>query len=390
MAPWLVDSAIRKQLAVVFELKVEEESFLTMAVQLGVAIGCLVSGVFGMADRFSAKKLVFAASCVAGGLNALIMVWQERDGFGFAIVTRLGIGICMALIYPPLMKITSSLFKFNRGLAMGTIISSVVIATAVPFLIRALLDTASWQTVVTITSVIGPIGGLMVFQIQNGPFHVASRGAFDASMIPVIMSRKEVLLPILGYLTHMWELYALWGSISAFIERKAEMDGGNGGDVQMLAALVAFFVISAGGVGSVVGGRFSDRFGRTMTCIVSLSISGLMSGLIGFVSMGDDSLAGVIIVAMIWGFAIVPDSSQFSTMITELADHRFVGTALTLQVATGYTLTLGSIWLMPVVAQEFGFENQFFFLTPSPFLGVLIMLWLRQLPEAKKMCGGLM
>ena len=39
-------------------------------------------------------------------------------------------------------------------------------------------------------------------------------------------------------------------------------------------------------------------------------------------------------VALVWGASVVADSAQFSTMVTELRDPAYVGTALTLQLAT--------------------------------------------------------
>ena len=54
-------------------------------------------------------------------------------------------------------------------------------------------------------------------------------------------------------------------------------------------------------------------------------------------------------VGLVWGFSVVADSAQFSTMVTELADQAYVGTALTLQLAIGFTLTVATIWLIPVL-----------------------------------------
>ena len=57
----------------------------------------------------------------------------------------------------------------------------------------------------------------------------------------------------------------------------------------------------------------------------------------------------VLLVGLVWGFTVVGDSAQFSTMVTELADQVYVGTALTIQLALGFTLTVATIWLIPVL-----------------------------------------
>jgi MFS family permease len=96
----------------------------------------------------------------------------------------------------------------------------------------------------------------------------------------------------------------------------------------------------------------------------------------------------VLLVALVWGFAVVADSAQFSTMVTELADQAYVGTALTLQLALGFTITIATIWLIPVLQDAFGWRWAFLILAPGPILGVLAMLRLKSLPEAGRIAGG--
>lgn len=96
----------------------------------------------------------------------------------------------------------------------------------------------------------------------------------------------------------------------------------------------------------------------------------------------------VLLVALIWGFAVVADSAQFSTMVTELADQAYVGTALTLQLALGFTIMVATIWLIPFLEVAFGWRWAFAFLAPGPALGVLAMLRLKSLPEAIRIGGG--
>ena len=93
-------------------------------------------------------------------------------------------------------------------------------------------------------------------------------------------------------------------------------------------------------------------------------------------------------VALVWGFTVVGDSAQFSTIVTELADQVYVGTALTLQLALGFTLTVATIWLIPVFEDAFGWGWAFAFLAPGPALGVAAMLRLRASPEAALIAGG--
>ena len=49
------------------------------------------------------------------------------------------------------------------------------------------------------------------------------------------------------------------------------------------------------------------------------------------------------------------ESAQYSAMATELSDQDTVGTALTLQMALGFSVTVASIFAIPLVEVRFGF-----------------------------------
>ena len=82
------------------------------------------------------------------------------------------------------------------------------------------------------------------------------------------------------------------------------------------------------------------------------------------------------------------DSAQFSTMVTELAEQSYVGTVLTLQLAIGFTLTVATIWLVPVLRESHGWGVAFAALVPGPALGILAMLRLMRSPKAARLARG--
>ena len=53
---------------------------------------------------------------------------------------------------------------------------------------------------------------------------------------------------------------------------------------------------------------------------------------------------------VVWGFAVVADSAQFSALVSERAPADAIGTALTLQTSLGFLLTMVTIDLLPRVA----------------------------------------
>ena len=138
--------------------------------------------------------------------------------------------------------------------------------------------------------------------------------------------------------------------------------------------------------GCVAGGILGDRWGRTRTTAASLAVSGACALSIGWLIGASPIL--VLGVGLVWGFAVVADSAQFSTMVTEVADQRYVGTALTLQLAIGFTLTIATLWLVPLVRDAAGWGWAFVLLAPGPAAGLVAMLRLKASPEARLIAGG--
>ena len=101
-------------------------------------------------------------------------------------------------------------------------------------------------------------------------------------------------------------------------------------------------------------------------------VSALCALSIGFFL--DGPLWCLLAVALVWGFSVIGDSAQFATLVTELADQAYVGTALTIQLAFGFTLSVATIWLIPIVDHSFGWHWAFAFLVPGPVIGALAMI----------------
>ena len=95
----------------------------------------------------------------------------------------------------------------------------------------------------------------------------------------------------------------------------------------------------------------------------------------------DAPLPVVLGVGLVWGFWVVADSAQFSTIVTEVVDARWVGTALTVQLAVGFTLTVFTIFLVPIVRDAWGWGWAFLLLAPGPMLGAWAMRALRLGPR---------
>ena len=384
MAPWFSASAVAPALAAAWHLGPSGTAGLTISVQLGFVAGALVSSILTLADIWSARRLV-AGSAIAAGLATIGVALSPGPAVGFGL--RFLTGAALAGVYPPGMKIAAGWFREARGWAIGILVGALTLGSAAPHLVRWVVPADAWRTVLTVAAAFALLGGALVLRVpHDGPF-AAPSPPFSWSAAPQLLRDRAVLLANLGYLGHMWELYAMWTWMAAFVTASEISRQGSGGDVQAVAALVTFGVVGIGAVGCWLGGKYADRRGRTLVTSAAMAVSGCCCLLVGFL-FGKPLWALVPLLA-IWGISVVADSAQFSTAISELAPRQYVGTALTLQTSIGFLLTAVTISLLPVAAATIGWRWSMSVLAIGPALGVWAMQALRRRPEAERLAGGL-
>ena len=91
---------------------------------------------------------------------------------------------------------------------------------------------------------------------------------------------------------------------------------------------------------------------------------------------------------MIWGITVVPDSPQYSVMITELSDQDYIGTSLTVQTSVGFGITLISIRLLPSFVHMVSWSFGFTLLAVGPLIGILALILLRRESDSTKIGQG--
>lgn len=379
MSTWFSASAVLPQLRSAWALTPSSAAWLTIAVQIGFVCGALVSSLFNVADIVSPRHVIMGGAIGAGVANFLLLF---AGGPEAGIPLRFATGFFLAGVYPPAFKLISTWFRDDRGLALGILAAAIVVGNGIPHLVNG-LGGLDWQIVILVVSIQSLIGGLIAeFGIRKGPYPFPT-AVFDPRQIGLALTNRGVRLAALGYIGHMWELFAMYAWILVFFIDVFKIQGVG---TESTAAYATFVVFAVGGIGAWVGGILSDRWGRTNTTILMMSISGTCAILIGFLFHSNIYLT--LLVGLIWGMTVIGDSAQFSTMVTETADQSYVGTALTIQLATGFTVTVVTIWLIPILQDLFSWQWAFAFLAPGPIIGILAMLRLKSLPEAAKIGGG--
>jgi MFS family permease len=372
MSTWFSASAVIPQLRQTLDLSPSAAAWLTIAVQLGFVTGALVSSLFNISDIVSPRHVILGGTVGAALANLLLLFAAAPIS---AIPLRFVTGFFLAGVYPPAFKLISTWFKQGRGLALGVLAAAIVVGNGVPHLVNG-LGGLDWRLVIVVTSALTLAGGLITeFGVRQGPFPFPA-ATFDPRQAALALANRGVRLATIGYVGHMWELFAMYAWFLVFFTAALETQGV---EVGSIAAYATFGIFLAGALGSWVGGILSDRWGRAKTTILMMTISGVCAVLIGL--LYGSAVWLVLLVGLVWGFTVVADSAQFSTMVTELADQSYVGTALTMQLAAGFTITVATIWLIPLLEVTFSWRWAFALLAIGPVVGVLSMLRLRALPE---------
>ncbi len=362
---WFAGNAIVEDLQIYLQLEVVATGGITAAVQFGFIIGTLIFAFLSIADRFSPSKVFLACAVLGAFFN--IAVYFFANGLLSLLFLRFATGFFLAGIYPVGMKIASDWYAEGLGKALGYLVGALVLGTAFPHLLKALGQSLAWEIILWVTSGLAILGGvLLYFLVPDGPNR--KKGAkFEWNVIPKIFGFADFRAAAFGYFGHMWELYTFWAFIPLILMNYNDLN-----QVNLSVPLWSFLIIGIGSLGCIIGGHISLKKGSARVAFWMLLISGICCLMSPFIFQLSPII--FLIILLVWGFTVVGDSPQFSTIVAKTAPSLYIGTALTIVNCIGFALTIVSIQVLSYLQGTMGVTNVFLVLLIGPIIGLFALI----------------
>lgn len=367
MADWFAASAIAPTLRTEWALTPWQGTLLTTSVQLGFVIGAVLSALFTLPDVMNPSRLLAMAALASAATTAAMAALAHDLWSG--VTLRFLTGVALAAVYPVGMNLASSWFLRGRGLALGILIAALTLGSSLPLVLGGAM-TSAWREVLYLCAALSVIGAILTIGfIRKGP--LTSRAPrFEPRYVLTLLRNPRARLTNLGYLGHMWELYAVWVWLPAFFAASMKVRGSGWSAWQL--ALTCFIALGiCGALGCVLAGWWGDRLGRARVAALAMLISGLCCIAAALLFGGPPVL--LIAVMGLWGAAVIADSAMFSACMASVVDEHHVGTALTMLTAAGFLITIVTIQGLPIVLEHSNWSVAVAILGLGPLLGAIAM-----------------
>ncbi len=360
---WFAGNAIIKDISPVYGLTSGDTSIILSSVLLGFIAGTLVYAFLNISDRFS-PRLVFASSAFLVALSTLAIL-SVPSQFEALLFLRFVTGFFLAGVYPVGMKIASGWYREGLGNAMGLLVGALVLGSGLPYLVSSLGGGLPWETVILSVSIAAALGGILMFVfVPDGPY-LLKGSAFDPRAIVQIFSDKGFRASAFGYFGHMWELYAFWAFAPFVISFSCS------GISESSIAFWTFLIFASGSLGCIFAGFVSLRAGSSIVARIFLAGSGLAGLLSPLVCRTP--VPFVLGFFLLWGFLVIGDSAQFSTLNAQRAPKQYVGSALTIVNSIGFAISIISIQLLGWLSETVTPAYLLLPLVAGPLLGLISM-----------------
>jgi len=335
-ASWFVAySAVLPLTQQAWGLSGREAGLIQSAFHLGYLVSLFVVGF--LADHFGARRTYLVTGVAAWVAPVLFVAFAH--GFWSAYWLHLLTGLCQGGTYTPVLGLVNEhVEQGRRGRAMGFVIGASSAGYALCLGLAGLvLGFAGWRSAIGAVAVLPLLAWIMALVAMRGTpnlIHPRPAGEGALSALPAVLANRRGMLSILGYTCHNWELLGLWAWLPAFLTA-ALTAGGDSAHAAATAALALAAVSYVANIGgSILGGTMADRWGRTETILLWSCVSLVLSFTIGWLVAAPAAL--LVLLACVYNFSAIADSSTHSTLLAESVPPHQVGVAFSVRSAIGF------------------------------------------------------
>jgi MFS family permease len=359
---WFSGNAILPEISKTFQLEQAALAIVTSSVLIGFITGTFIFAISAVADRFQPSLVFFLSSLLAATANLLILIPQQE--LSILIVSRFSVGFFLAGIYPVGMKIAAEWYEKGLGKALGYLVGALVLGTAFPHLLKQSGWEYNWRTVLILTSCFASIGGILMFLlVARGPCSKTSLH-YSFKAFQQSFHSKGFRAASFGYFGHMWELYAFWAFVPLLLTDYVQKH-----QVVLNIPLWSFLIIATGGPGCIIGGYLTKLYGSAKVAFAAMCCS-MCCCLLSYFSFGW-SLPVFLFFLFVWGFTVVADSPQFSSIVAQTAVAENKGSALTIVTSIGFFITVVAIYTITLMYEQSHHAPWvFLLLAPGPMIGL--------------------
>ena len=265
---WFSATAIVPALQREWGLTSAGAAWLVVAVQAGFITGSVAAALLNLPDRVELRRLIAGSAIAAAAANLALVA---AGGPWAAIPARFLVGVALAGVYAPGVRLVATHYVRGRGVATGVVVGALTLGSATPHLVRGLGD-VPWQATIVATSALALLAAAVIRPVMAGP-DARAAPPLDLGAAVRALRDRPVRLTTFGYLGHMWELYAFWAWLPAFFMASRRAAVGMDPARLETGAVVFAAVGVAGLAGAVLAGRLADRIGRTTTTSAAMVVS---------------------------------------------------------------------------------------------------------------------
>ncbi|MDO5970444.1 MFS transporter [Flavivirga aquimarina] len=363
---WFASNGIINDLIDTFQLKADALGHLTSSVQFGFISGTLIFAILNIADRYKPSK-VFFISAILSALFNIGVLWEGNHLISL-LLFRFFTGFFLAGIYPIGMKIAADYYSEGLGKSLGFLVGALVLGTALPHLLKGIMETLFWKSVIFTTTSLSITGGLLMFiMVPDGPYRKPSQKLNLLAFFSVFRNRK-FRSSAFGYFGHMWELYAFWAFTPIMLKGYSNLHP----EIILNIPVLSFIIIGSGGLACILGGYLSQIVGIKKTAFISLLLSCVCCIISPWV-FTSESESIFIAFLIFWGMVVIADSPLFSTLVAQNATPEIKGTALTIVNCIGFAITIISIQIINHMRGLTDSNNIYVILAIGPILGLIAL-----------------